>query len=66
MLKLGPDRLVLIHQSQIGQSTTELLTSRQPDNMLYMLYPTHYTMYNIHTPTNTYNYTSSQPKRFLP
>ena len=25
MLKLGPDRLVLIHQSQIGQSTTELL-----------------------------------------
>ena len=26
-------------ESQIGQSTTELLASNQPDNMLYMQYP---------------------------
>ena len=53
MLKLGLDRLVLLHQTQIGQSTTELLAhTLQPDNMLYMQYLT-----PIHALTNTYTYT---------
>ena len=64
MLKLGLDRLVLLHQTQIGQSTTELLAhTLQPDNMLYMQYLTPLHSFTndilyilIHTNTNAYTY----------
>ena len=60
MLKLGLDRLVLLHQTQIGQSTTELLAhALQPDNMLYMQYLTPILLQIpilIYAPTNTNTY----------
>ena len=75
MLKLGPDRLVLLHQTQIGQSTTELLAFNPPtwQRALHAIsYTFIYTWSNIlyiYTCSNKYLHlylSSSRPQSFLP